>query len=62
MKPWQFDPVEMRKLYDFGFNQMMENWAWHTQQAPMNLEELENLLNLYDLLPPLIRLMGRAMI
>jgi len=52
----------MRKLYDFGFNQMMENWAWHTQQAPMNLEELENLLNLYDLLPPLIRLMGRAMI
>ena len=49
----KFDPVEMQRLYDFGFNQMMEGKAWRTQEPPKNLDELEYLLNLYEMLSPI---------
>ena len=47
MEALDFDPAGMKKLYDFGYRQMMQNEAWHAQKAPESLEEMKALLNIY---------------
>jgi hypothetical protein len=48
----EFDPVEMNRLFQFGYEQSVSDSAWVTQHPVESLDELQDLLNIYDIIEP----------
>jgi hypothetical protein len=50
----EFDSEEMHRLYQFGYDQSLNERAWITQEAVDSLEDMEDVLNIYDIIQPII--------
>lgn len=49
----EFDPEEMRRLYDFGHEQAVNGNAWLVRDPTDNLDELEDMIDIYEMLEPM---------
>ena len=50
----EFNPEEMRRLFQFGHEQSVNNTAWITRKSAENLDELKEMLDIYEILEPTI--------
>jgi len=50
----EFDLEKMGKLYEFGYQQTLNNTNWLVQPPPETLDEYEELLDIYTILDPLL--------
>lgn len=48
----QFNPEEMDRLFQFGYGQSVSDAAWVVRKSVENLDELQEMLDIYDMLEP----------
>ena len=50
----EFDASEMHRLYEFGFDQSVNGQAWLLREPTDDLDELQEMIDIYDILEPVV--------